>query len=244
VSIPRVIAIDGPAAAGKTTVGRELAARLGWLFFDTGILYRVLTYLAHQRGVAVTDGDALAALAAEMDASLVRGANAEASTRVEAGGIDLTDVLRTAAIDRDVSTVAAHGLVRAALVEPQRNAIGSRPAVVVGRDIGTVIFPQAPLKIYLDASPAERARRRVLELDKDAAGEEKAAIATDLMRRDSLDRSRSSAPLARASDSLLFETDGIGATTVVERILEAWQDRDRKRRGETGTEGHDGSRAP
>src|SRR5712692_6258272 len=151
-----IIALDGPAGAGKTTVGARLAERLGWAFVDTGLLYRALTWLARERGVSVDDEAGLAALAETLEVRVVASESDGENGAVIVNGTDATRALRSPAVDREVSLVAAVPAVRRARVEPQRRAVGAGPAVVAGRDIGTVIFPCAPLKVYLEASVGER----------------------------------------------------------------------------------------
>jgi cytidylate kinase len=224
--MPReIIAIDGPAAAGKTTVGRRLAARLGWAFLDTGLVYRALTWLAHQHGVAPEDTAALLRLVPLLDVRAVPPQAVEGAGAVWVGGREVTRALHDPAIDADVSLVARQPAVRAALVAPQRRAVDDRPAVVVGRDIGTVIFPDARLKVYLDASPEERARRRAAELAARGVPTAPSAELAALQRRDALDRQREAAPLTVAPDAVRLVTDGLSVEDVVERIVALWAGR-------------------
>src|SRR5581483_11383757 len=198
-----IIAIDGPAAVGKTTVGRRVADRLGWTFLDTGVLYRALAWLGLQEGIAPDDETRLVALARDLDAQVTRPTvldGREADVRVR--GVDVTWNVRSQAVDRVVSIVAALPGVRAALIPAQRRAARAGPAVVVGRDIGTVIFPDAALKVYLEATEDERARRRAAELAGRGPAPERAAILADLRRRDTLDSEREHAPLAAAPDAV------------------------------------------
>jgi CMP/dCMP kinase len=221
-----VIAIDGPAAVGKTTVGRRLADRLGWTFLDTGVLYRALTWVALQRGVAADDEPTLARLAAELDVEVRRPSVADGrDADVLLAGQDVTWAIRSSAVDGLVSPVAALGAVREALVPVQRTAARDGGAVVVGRDIGTAIFPDADLKVYLDAAPAERARRRSAELAARGALREPAAVLAELQARDALDAGRAHAPLRAAPDAVCLSTDGIGVEAVVDRILSLWRAR-------------------
>lgn len=223
----KVIAIDGPAAAGKTTVGRRLAERLGWTFFDTGVLYRALALLALERGVPVDDGPALAALARTMAVRVTRASVADGrDADVLLDGRDVTWAIRAPAVDAVVSRVAAAPEVRAALVEPQRRAARNGPAVVVGRDIGTVIFPDAALKVYLDASLAERARRRAADLRARGLPASEAEVLRDLTRRDQLDSERACAPLALPADGVVISTDGLSIDEVVDRVLALWRERE------------------
>jgi cytidylate kinase len=221
----RVIAIDGPAGTGKSTVARALADRLGLAHLDTGAMYRAVTFAAQQRGLAVDDEPAVAALARAVDLSLDAG-------RVVVDGIDATAAIRGPDVTAAVSTVAANTAVRAELVERQRRwAIDQGGGVLEGRDIGTVVFPDAELKVYLTASPAVRAARRVADPSGSglglphrnegpgAATVELAAVEADLARRDELDSSRADSPLAQADDAVVIDTSGLGPDEVVEAVL-------------------------
>ena len=232
-----IIAIDGPAAAGKTTVGRRLAARLGWRFLDTGLVYRALTWLAHQHGVPADDTPGLLRLVPLLDLRAGAPHEAKSATTVWIGGQEVTDALRDPAIDADVSLVARQPAIRAALVALQRRAVGDGPAVVAGRDIGTVIFPDARLKIYLDASPEERARRRAAELASRGASASLEAERAAILRRDALDSQRTAAPLTVAPDAVRIVTDGLTAEQVVERILTLWAQRQSTSTGRAGATG-------
>lgn len=229
------IAIDGPVAAGKTSVGRAVAARLGCLFLDTGALYRALTLAALRAGIAPDDGPALAALAARTEID-IRGEGARGAGRAgEAGdppsapgpgytvrldGQDVTAALRSRDVDASVPAVSAHAGVRDALIHTQRRIVEQGPAVLVGRDIGTVVLPDAGLKIFLVASAEERARRRYRErlaLGEPATWGEVLAATT---ARDARDAGRDVAPLEQADDAIVVDTDGLSFEEVVERIVE------------------------
>jgi 23S rRNA pseudouridine2605 synthase len=211
-----VVAIDGPSAAGKTTVGQRVAECLDAAFLDSGVLYRALTLAALERGIAPSDAQRLAALAADLDVrvrlpSVVDGR----ITDVLIGDRDVTRQLRSEAVEAHVSQVASHAAVRDALIPAQRRAADAPRAVVVGRDIGTVIFPDANVKIYLEASPRERARRRRAQFEADGSLDEtEQAIAL----RDEQDRNRATAPLVRAPDAIVVETDGLPVEDIVQRI--------------------------
>jgi cytidylate kinase len=218
-----VIAIDGPAAAGKTTVGARAAERLGWTFLDSGILYRALAWLAIDRDVALDDSARLAALAADLDVRVTRPSVRDGRLAdLLIGERDVTWELRTPAVDRASSAVAALPGVRTALVPAQRSAASGGAAIVVGRDIGTIIFPDAALKVYLDATVEERARRRVEELAARGETLDLGEATAGLTRRDTGDMERAHAPLTIAPDAVRINTDGRSADEVVEDILTLW----------------------
>jgi cytidylate kinase len=220
---PILIAIDGPSAAGKTTVGTMVAERLHAAFLDTGVLYRVLTLCGLEQGVAPEDEAALAEMARTLDVE-VRRPSVDDGRLVDVilDGRDVTWEIRSPEVDAHVSQVASHPNVRKALIPAQRRAAESTSAVVVGRDIGTVILPDAQVKIYLDATALERARRRAHQIGPDASLEE---VTRAILRRDELDSSRSTAPLERAPDALVVETDGVTVEEVVDRIVEVVRER-------------------
>ena len=203
----RVIAIDGPAGAGKSTVARALAARLGLEYLDTGAMYRAVTWAAMHRGIDVTDTDRVAALAEEI--SLEVGEHG-----VLVDGCDATTEIRTAKVTRAVSAVAANSRVRAELVKRQRRWATDRGGgVLEGRDIGSVVFPNAELKFHLTASPRVRAERRGAEIGTDV-DEIEAAI----LRRDNYDSSRTDSPLVEADGSVVVDTTGLSIDEVLDRI--------------------------
>ena len=221
-----VIAIDGPAAVGKTTVGRRLANRLGWTFLDTGVLYRALAWQAAKEGVPPDDEQRLAAMARDLDVQVSRPSVADGrDADVWLAGHDVTWRLRAPAVDATVSIVAALPAVREALVPAQRRAAAHGPAVVVGRDIGTVIFPDAALKVFLNAGAEVRARRRALDRAARGTASELPGILADLQRRDALDSGRAHAPLAVPPDAVLLDTDRRDADEVVEAVLALWRAR-------------------
>ncbi len=215
----RVIAIDGPGAAGKSTVAVEVSRELAALLFDTGALYRVVTLLAHRTGTPITDGDALARLAADAvielrPASVDDGRTSDVLLNDE----DVTWEIRGPGIDANVSAVSAHAGVREALLDVQREIADGIAAVLVGRDIGTVVVPSAGLKIWLDASAEERARRRYLDMQRRKIDISFPAILEDLRRRDQLDAERPLSPLRRADDAIAIMTDGRDIEDIVQEI--------------------------
>jgi cytidylate kinase len=197
-----IIAIDGPAGSGKSTVAREVARALGWSFLDTGAMYRAVTFEALSRGLDVHDEQALATLASEIVLTTL--------PRVTVNGRDIEDEIRSDRVNEAVSVVAANPLVRQAMVQRQRWWASDQPAgtVVEGRDITTVVFPDATLKIYLTASLEERSRRR---------GDESA---DSVSRRDVADQTREASPLRQSSDSLVLDTTGRSVDEVAGEIIE------------------------
>lgn len=218
---PNMIAVDGPAASGKSTLARQLADRLGYLFFDTGVMYRAVTWMALQQQIAVTDEAAVTALAERIHID-VRPPSQEDGRLYDVlvDGEDVTWAIRAPQVDANVSVVAAYPGVRRALTEQQRR-IGLRGQVVmVGRDIGTVVLPEADLKVYLDASVEERARRRYLECRQRGEPVSLEEILEAMRRRDAMDSERAVAPLRPAEDAVIVNSDGMDAGEVLERV---WQ---------------------
>jgi cytidylate kinase len=200
-----VITIDGPAGSGKSTVARAIAARLGLDHLDTGAMYRAVALAVLRRGVDPADGDAAGAVADSLAIDVD-------DRRVLVDGTDETDAIRSAEVNAVVSTVAAHPQVRAGLVRRQQAWAASRSGgVVEGRDIGTVVFPDASLKVFLTASEDERVRRRALE-----SGD---AVAAEVARRDQLDRTRVASPLTAAGDALVIDTTGRSVEEIVEEVV-------------------------
>jgi CMP/dCMP kinase len=216
----RVIAIDGPGAAGKSTVAVEVSRELAALLFDTGALYRVVTLLALRTGTPSTDGDTLARLAADAVIELRPSSVDDGRTSdVLLNDEDVTWEIRRPEIDVNVSAVSAHAGVRAALLDVQREIADGITAVLVGRDIGTVVVPGAGLKIWLDASAEERARRRYLDMQRRNIDISFPAILEDLRRRDQLDADRPLSPLRRAEDAIAIMTDGRDIEDIVQEII-------------------------
>ncbi|HEY5983188.1 MAG TPA: (d)CMP kinase [Anaerolineales bacterium] len=216
---PLIIAIDGPAASGKSTLGRRLAEWLGYLFFDTGVMYRAVTWQALQRGMDVRNEAAVTALANEI-AIDVRPASDQDGRLCDVlvDGVDVTWETRSEPVDANVSIVAAYRGVRLAMGEKQRQ-IGRRGRVVmVGRDIGTVILPEADLKIYLDASATERARRRYEEMRARGADANLNDVLSMVLERDRIDSTRDVAPLRVAVDAVLIDSEKMDAEQTFEEV--------------------------
>lgn len=214
------IAIDGPGASGKTVVGLALARRLGYRFIDTGAMYRAVTLLALERRIALDDHEALADLAAGLSMEFRDAARADGLPRLLVDGRDLSEEVHGPAVDRAVSQVSMVRGVRQAMVRLQRALAARGPVVMAGRDIGTVVLPEAGLKVFLVASPEIRARRRYEELRARGVAIEYQAVLEDLKRRDQMDIERALSPLAPAQDARQIDTDGSTIGEIVERI---WQ---------------------
>jgi len=217
--VPHMITIDGPAASGKTTLGRRLAEALGYLFFDTGVMYRAVTWAALQRGVPVNDEAAVTALAEKAQIDIHPPSQEDGrGYDVLLDGEDVTWDIRRPQVDANVSPVSVFPGVRRALTIQQRR-IGLRSRVVmVGRDIGTVVLPEADLKIYLEASAEERARRRYNE--RIARGEyaDLGAILAVVRERDRIDSTRAVAPLRPAEEAVIIDSDNLSADQVLEKV--------------------------
>lgn len=217
--VPRlVVALDGPASSGKSTVGSAAARELGYRFCDTGLFYRALTYLALELGHGPTDPGPLVADLERVELVADREGRYD---HVRLDGRDVTGDIRSAEVDRRVSELSAIREVRAALVPRQRALANGGGIVMAGRDIGTAILPDADLKLYLDASPEERARRRAEERGLDPNGAEAQAILEDLRRRDDIDSHRAVAPLRAAADAIVLRTDGNERAQTVALVVDA-----------------------
>ncbi|HEY3165377.1 MAG TPA: (d)CMP kinase [Candidatus Limnocylindrales bacterium] len=201
-----VVALDGPGSSGKSSVGSAAALELGYRFCDTGLLYRAATWLALERRVRPEDPQRLVALVPEID--LVADVNGRLA-HVSVDGVDVTDEVHTTRVDEAVSSISGVAELRAALLQLQRD-LAAQPGgiIMAGRDIGTVVLPHADLKIFLDASVEERARRRTEERDVAPDSQEARWILAQLRRRDDLDRNRAVAPLRPADDAIHIVTDG------------------------------------
>ncbi len=207
-----VIAIDGPSGAGKGTVARAIARELGYRHVDSGAMYRAVAWQALQNGVALEDEAAVAALtaAARIEAT---------STAVTIDGTDVTRAIRTPEIDRAAAGVARLPRVRSLLVDQQRQMAAGGGIVMEGRDIGTVVFPDADVKLYLDASPEERARRRATDPAHTGVSANVLEVATQLTQRDESDRTRTVSPLFAAADAIVLDTTGQSIDQVVSQAM-------------------------
>lgn len=216
-----IVAIDGPAGSGKTTIAREIARRMGFEKLDTGALYRTVAFACTLHGVDLDDEDGVVALSRSLDISFDSAGEA---TRISVDGRDVSDDIRTPAVDRIVSKVSAYPGVREAMLPVQRLFAQDRDVVAEGRDIGTVVFPNALVKVFLTADPRERARRRVLQrhpgeqLSDEALQREVEETLADLERRDRLDSSREAAPLRAADDAVRIDSSRFTIDEVVDQI--------------------------
>lgn len=213
---PFIVAIDGSAGAGKSTAAKRLAARLGYAFLDTGALYRTLALIGRRRGMSWDDAAGLAGLAERLSISFVPQGE---SNRVLADGEEVTQEIRTPDISEGASRVSAHGPVRAALLGLQRRLAAAGSLVAEGRDMGTVVFPDAPAKFFLTASPEERARRRAQELAAAGRPADLDAVLQEMLARDRRDSTREVSPLRRAADAILIDSEGLSPEEVVDRMV-------------------------
>jgi len=212
-----IIAIDGPSGSGKGTVARAVAKVLGWALLDSGALYRLVALAARQAEISLDDAGRLAALAHDLDIRFDTGADGQ--ELVWLAGDDVTRSIRTETAGNDASRVASLGPVRAALLERQRGFATPPGLVADGRDMGTVVFPDAVVKIYLTASAAERAARRHKQLKEKGVTANLAALSLEIAERDRRDMNRAIAPLVASPDAISIDTTGMPVEAVVERVL-------------------------
>jgi cytidylate kinase len=213
-----IIAIDGPAASGKSTVAKLVAKRLGFRYIDTGAMYRAITWQALEQKIDISDEPALTRLAEDAEIKLFCDQNSV--YRICVNGRDVTEEIRTPKVNAAVSTVSKVPGVRTALIKKQREfAKTGANLVVEGRDIGTIVFPEADFKIFLTASPQVRAKRRQLELAEKGLEVEISAVEREIISRDQIDSSRSVGPLSRASDAYVLNTTDKSVEQVVEEII-------------------------
>lgn len=216
-----VVAIDGPVASGKSSVGKAAARIVGLRFLDTGIMYRAVTWLALHRGIDPTDARAVAAAAASCRMELARDDDNDATILVD--GRPLRDELVTTEVDSSVSAVSAVSAVRVELVKQQRDIAGSGGMVMAGRDIGSVVLPAADLKLYIDAAPEERARRRHAQIILADPEVQYDQVLADTLRRDRLDMERADSPLVAAADAVVIRTDEMDFDQTVSAVVAAIQ---------------------
>lgn len=223
---PRVIAIDGPAASGKSTLAEKLASQLNFLYFDTGAMYRAVTLAVLRKGIDVDDEERVTNLADSIVIDIRLPSRADGRMYdVLVDGEDVTWAIRTPEVERCVSPVSAYAGVRKALTEQQRRIAQRGRVVMAGRDIGTVVCPDAEVKIYLEASLDERAKRRYLEVKARGKPADFDEIYQSMKLRDQIDSTRSVAPLRPAEDATIIQTDHICADELLENVLEMIQEK-------------------
>lgn len=215
-SATQIIAIDGPAGAGKSSTARMVAQKLGFAFLDTGAMYRAATWWALHNSCDLDNADALAQSTAEMQLD-IREENGQ--QQVTVNGTDITDAIRTTEITRQIYKLDQNSAVRRQLVALQRQFGERSPTVAEGRDIGTVVFPNAKCKIYMDASPEVRAKRRMLQMQEKGMSADYDAILQDIVERDTLAMQRDDSPLCKAEDAILLDTSNLNFEEVVNAII-------------------------
>jgi len=214
-----IIAIDGPAGSGKSSVAREVARRLGYHYLDTGAMYRALAFVALERGIDLGDENSLADLASANPVTFEHVADEPLPSKVLIGGRDVTQDIRMPRVDDAVSPVARLKHVRRVMVGQQRELTKDEDIVVEGRDIGTVVFPNAGLKVFLTASPEERARRRAEQHAAAGSPVDEAGVHDAILRRDAADSSRAHSPLVAAPDAVCVDTTGLTFDEAVDRVV-------------------------
>ncbi len=221
MKLPNLIAVDGTAASGKSTLAEKLAQHLHYLYFDTGVMYRAVTLAALEFLGSVDDEIAVTGLAEQVDIDVLPPSQTDSRKYdVLLNGTDVTWDIRKPEVDLNVSQVSAYAGVRKAMTEQQRK-VGQRGQVVmVGRDIGTVVFPEAPLKLYMDASVEERARRRYIEVTERGESASYDAILASMRRRDRINSTRKVAPLKAAGDAFVIKSDGMSIESVFQFVLD------------------------
>ena len=214
-----IVAIDGPSGAGKSTIAKIVAKTVGFSCLDTGAMFRSIAVLALKKGISLDDDAALGALATENEITFTFDDNEERTQHVFIAGKEVTSAIRTAEVDKAVSPVSAAPSVRAALLEQQRRIGNAGNYVVEGRDIGTTVFPQAEVKIFLTASAEDRARRRVSQNEARGIGSvDYEEVLADIIRRDQADSTRAVSPLRQAEDAYLLDSSDLTIDQVVEAI--------------------------
>lgn len=219
-----IIAIDGPAGAGKSTIAKTLSNKLGFIYVDTGAMYRAITWNAIQKNIDLCNFKKIIKIAKETEIEL-RPKKKNNILQVIVDGKDAAKEIRTEQVNQNVSGVASIQGVRKILVQKQRTMAKKENIVMEGRDIGTVVFPKADFKFYLDASPLERAKRRYKEFVEDGEKVNLSVIAKTIQRRDRLDQTRKNSPLKKAKDAIVIDSTGLNVTEVVKKMLEVLHDR-------------------
>jgi CMP/dCMP kinase len=220
-----IIAIDGPAGSGKSSVAKVVAGRLGFHYLDTGAMYRAVAFRALSDGLSLDDESAVARIATSEPIAFGHDAGDPLPSRISISGVDVTSAIRAPAVDEAVSPVARLARVRAAMVEQQRQLARGADIVVEGRDIGTVVFPDAELKVFVTASPEERARRRAAQHAESGLAVDEAGVRDSIVRRDEIDSTRAHSPLAAAQDAVVLDTTDLTFEQAVGRIVELAQER-------------------
>lgn len=217
------IAIDGPAGAGKSTVARKLAEKLGYLYIDTGAMYRAVAYCAIDKGIDLTSEEDVGRLAQSLDITLEYGADKQ--LKVLCNGIDVSAKIRTQIVSQSVSTVARVPAVRFHLVEMQRKMAAKGGVIMDGRDIGSYVLPDAQLKLFVTASLEQRTKRRLKELEEQGYHLDFEELRKEIIQRDTTDSSREMAPLKKADDAVLVDTTNLSIEDAVEYILKIYKQR-------------------
>ncbi|MGI9228787.1 MAG: (d)CMP kinase [Gammaproteobacteria bacterium] len=222
MSEPAVITIDGPSGTGKGTLAMRLARRLGWHLLDSGVLYRVLAWVAGQQGLPTGQNSEIAALATGLQVELVPDSGTEPA-RVRLDGEDISDQIRSEECGSAASVIAASTEVRQAILQWQRDFRRPPGLIADGRDMGTVVFPDAGLKIYLTAGPQERAKRRYKQLNAKGIDANLPRLSTEMAERDARDRQRAISPLAPAADAAVIDTTAVRPDAVFEKVWQLYQ---------------------
>lgn len=216
-SLPKTITIDGPVAAGKSTVGRAVSEKLNYLMVDTGFFYRAVTFLALREGIDTKDNTRTGNIARTL---IIKLEPEEGQTRIIANGDDITYNLRTPQVDKNVATISANQTVREALTPQMRKIAADHKVIMIGRDIGTVVLPDADLKLWLDATPEERAKRRCLEMENRGKPLPYNEVFEDILKRDKLDSERQSAPMKIPENAVIINTNNMTIPQVIDKVLE------------------------